>query len=89
MENLSDEETISNAVTAADPRRIEPDGIAWKNPATGASGQISGVVEYHDKNLLCRRFSTSRARFDGVSLVHGDVCLGDGGGWQLRAFAPS
>ncbi len=88
-DKLTDEQAVSNAVTGADVDHIGSDGISWNNPATGASGQITSIVEYQDKDLLCRRFLTSRASFDGVSLVHGDVCLGVGVGWHMRTFATS
>lgn len=86
---LTDEQAVSNAVTAADLHHLGSDGISWNNPATGASGLITSIVEYQDKDLLCRRFVTSRASFDGVSLVHGDVCLGIGVAWQMRTFSTS
>jgi surface antigen len=85
--NVTDEETIRNAVTSIDPKQLSPDGLAWMNPATGASGQITGITEFQQNGRLCRRFSTSVTRFDGVSLYHGEACFGGAGGWQLRALA--
>lgn len=86
---VTDEETIRNAVTSVDPKGLGPDGLAWMNPSTGASGQITGLTEYQQNGHLCRRFSTSVTRFDGVGLYHGEVCLGNEGGWLLRTFAGS
>jgi surface antigen len=87
--NVSDAETIRNAVTSVDPKLLGPDGLAWMNPATGASGQITGLTEFTQGGELCRRFSTSVTRFDGVSLYHGEACFGGAAGWQLRALALS
>jgi surface antigen len=87
--NVTDQETIRNAVTSVDPKQLGPEGFAWMNPATGASGQISGLTEFRQNGHLCRRFSTSVTRFDGISLYHGEACLGNAGGWQLRALAAS
>ncbi|MGN6769833.1 MAG: RT0821/Lpp0805 family surface protein [Rhizobiaceae bacterium] len=89
MAKVTDEETIRNAVTSVDPNTLGPNGLAWTNPATGATGQITGLTEFQDGGHLCRRFSTSLARFDGVGLYHGEACLQNSGGWQLRAFASS
>jgi surface antigen len=86
---VTDEETIRNAATSVDPGQLGPDGLAWTNPATGAKGQITGLSEYQENGHLCRRFSTSITRFDGISLYHGEACLDDPGGWRLRALAAS
>ena len=88
-DSVTDQETIRNAVTSVDPKQLGPDGLAWMNPATGASGQITGLTEFRQNGSLCRRFSTSVTRFDGISLYNGEACLGGAGGWQLRALAAS
>jgi hypothetical protein len=85
--DVTDQETIRNAVTSVDPKQLGPDGLAWMNPATGASGQITGLTEFQENGRLCRRFSTSLTRFDGISLYSGEACFGGPGGWQLRALA--
>ena len=87
--NVTDEDTIRNAVTSVDPKAVGPDGLAWTNEATGASGEITGLTEYQDNGRPCRRFSASVTRFDGIGLYHGKACLGDAGGWQMQAFQPS
>jgi surface antigen len=87
--DVTDAETIRNAVTSVDPTTIDPDGLAWANPATGASGRITGLTEFQDSGNLCRRFSASVTRFDGVSLYRGEACLKNPGGWRLRTFAGS
>jgi surface antigen len=87
--NVTDEETIRNAVTSVDPSGLGSDGLAWLIPATGARGQITGLTEFQDSGHLCRRFSASVTRFDGVGLYHGEACLENSGGWQLRTFAGS
>lgn len=87
--SVTDEETIRNAATSVDPRALGPDGLAWMNPATGTRGQITGLTEFQDNGHLCRRFSTSVNRFDGIGLYHGEACLDDPGGWRLRMFAAS
>lgn len=87
--SITDEETIRNAVTSVDPNALGSNGLAWTNPTTGATGQITGLTEFQDNGHLCRRFSTSMARFDGVGLYRGEACLQNSGGWQLRAFVSS
>jgi surface antigen len=87
--DVTDEETIRNAVTSVDPKAVGPDGLAWTNEATGASGEITGLTEYQDDGRPCRRFSASVTRFDGVGLYHGEACLGNAGGWRMQAFQPS
>jgi surface antigen len=84
---ITDEDTIRNAVTSVDPKKLDAAGVAWTNPSSGASGQITGLIEFQDNGKLCRSFTASVTRFDGVSLYHGEACLRNEGGWQLRAFA--
>jgi surface antigen len=83
---LSDEATIRNAVTSADIESLGGGAIAWANADTGARGSITGLAEYRDKGLLCRRFSTSRESFDGVALFEGEACMAGAGAWRMQRF---
>jgi hypothetical protein len=83
---LSDVATIRNAVSSADVEQAAGQPIAWANSDTGSRGSITDLVEYKDKDALCRRFQATRESFDGVSMFSGDACLVTAGAWRMRAF---
>ena len=83
---LSDEATIRNAVTSADIENLGGGTVAWANSDTGARGSITGLAEYKDKGVLCRRFSTSLESFDGVALFKGEACMASAGAWRMQRF---
>jgi hypothetical protein len=85
---ISDETTIRNAVSAADPEQAKLQPLAWANADTGSRGAISDMMEKQDGGVLCRQFKASRESFDGVALYAGDACKGDRGVWYLRNFKP-
>ncbi|MEX6508294.1 RT0821/Lpp0805 family surface protein [Jiella sp. M17.18] len=85
-DQLSDERIIRNAVSAADLEK--GDGrYPWSNPETGASGVIAKLAEERSGTRICRRFETSRQRFDGVNLYDGEACTAGPGQWVLVDFA--
>ena len=87
-EQMSDERTVRNAVSAADI--ADSDGhYAWANPQTGTSGVISALQEVRDGPTICRSFKTSRQRFDGIALYRGEACTRGAGEWALVRFAES
>ena len=81
---LSDVAIIRNAVSSADLQQGQ--ALFWANAETGSRGSITSLVEYKDRGTLCRRFTTSRESFDGVSMYSGDTCLAPAGAWRMRAF---
>lgn len=84
---LSDETTIRNAVSSADPEaQMQP--LAWANADTGSRGAISNMIEKQDGGTLCREFTASRESFDGVALYSGNACKTDRGAWYMRSFKP-
>jgi surface antigen len=85
-QRLSDVDTIRNAVSSADLAEANGQALSWANAETGSRGSITDLVEYKDKETLCRRFRTSRESFDGVTMYTGDACLGAAGAWRMRAF---
>ena len=85
---VSDETTIRNAVSAADPEAARIAPLAWANADTGSRGAISEMMERQEGGLLCRQFKASREAFDGVALFAGDACKGDRGVWYMRDFKP-
>jgi hypothetical protein len=85
---VSDESTIRNAVSAADPEQAKVEPLAWANADTGSRGSISEMMEKEEGGTLCRQFKASRESFDGVALYAGDACKGDRGVWYLRDFKP-
>ncbi len=85
-EQLSDEETIRNAVSSANLERLTGGSIPWANSATGSRGEISAIVERVEDGRLCRRFTVSRESFEGVALHRGEACLAAAGDWWLSAF---
>ena len=85
---VSDETTIRNAVSAADPEAAKINPLAWANAETGSRGAISEMLEREEGGTLCRQFKASREAFDGVALFAGDACKGDRGVWYMRDFKP-
>jgi hypothetical protein len=83
---LSDQSTIRDAVSSADPEAIGADGFAWANDRTGSRGSVTALVETTRRGLPCRRFVTSRESYDGVKLYRGEVCRVVGDLWQVRSF---
>lgn len=88
-QSISDQVTIRNAVSSANLEDLGGKPLAWANAETTSRGAISALVEVRKKNLLCRKFRTSRESFDGVSIYSGEACLGRDGAWYLRSFEQS
>lgn len=86
LDDASDRNTIRNAVSSADVEELGGAPLPWANADTGSRGAISALVEEKDGGTLCRRFTTSRERFDGVSLYKGKVCMVAPGAWQVQAL---
>jgi hypothetical protein len=86
IDDASDRNTIRNAVSSADVEELTGAPLPWANAQTGARGAISALVEEKESGTLCRRFTTSRERFDGVSLYKGKVCMVAPGAWQVLAL---
>jgi hypothetical protein len=82
----SDIATIRNAVSSADLENAGGQVLSWANSDTGSRGSITDLVEYRDKDALCRRFQATRESFDGVSMFSGDACLASAGAWRMRAL---
>jgi hypothetical protein len=85
-DQMSDEATIRNAVTSADIDLLKGAPIPWANDDTGSRGAISSLVEESRAGKLCRRFTTSRERFDGVALYSGQACKVAPGAWRMEKF---
>jgi hypothetical protein len=85
---VSDQATIRNAISAADPEQMKVQPLAWANAETGSRGAISGMMEKEEGGVLCRTFTASRESFDGVAMYSGDACKGDRGQWYMRDFKP-
>lgn len=85
----TDEMTVRNAVTSANIDELSGKPIPWANRDTGASGTITGVTEVKNRNVVCRRFAGTIERYDGVSVIRGEACLGDDGAWFMRSFERS
>ena len=83
---LSDVAIIRSAVSSADLEQGKGRALFWANAETGSRGSITGLVEYKDRDTLCRRFRTTRESFDGVAMFSGDTCLAPAGAWRMRAF---
>lgn len=85
----TDEMTVRNAVTSTDIEELSGKPIPFANLDTGASGMIIAVTEVKLRGVVCRRFAGTMQRFDGVSAIRGEACLGDDGAWFMRAFERS
>lgn len=88
-ETQSDALTVRNAISSADLSTLDSSPLAWANADTGSRGAISAVSEDKDKGVVCRKFTTTRERFDGIALFQGRACMVAPGMWQMTAFAPS
>lgn len=86
-EQISDETTVRNAVSSADPSGISAGSIGWANAATGSRGAISSLVEAQEGDVLCRRFTTTRESFEGIALYTGKACMTEPGSWKMMAFS--
>jgi 17 kDa outer membrane surface antigen len=84
---VSDANTIRNAISAVDLSRSSSLPFSWANRETGSSGTISKVSELNNDGVVCRKFETSRESYDGVSLFHGAACIGADGQWFMQEFA--
>ena len=82
----SDEATIRNAVSSADIDSLAGAPVPWSNAETGARGSITGLAEYREDGVLCRRFTTTRESFDGVLMLKGQACLDAMGGWRMTGL---
>ncbi|WP_294646443.1 RT0821/Lpp0805 family surface protein [uncultured Aureimonas sp.] len=86
-ETLSDSRTVRNAVSAANIATVDAAPLAWQNADTGASGTITAIKETRAGDAVCRQFTTSRQRFDGVALYAGEACTTGQGEWTLTRFS--
>ncbi|WP_182084680.1 RT0821/Lpp0805 family surface protein [Aureimonas sp. ME7] len=86
-ETLSDSRTVRNAVSAARLEGDESAPLAWANSDTGATGTITAIRETKAGDQICRTFTTSRQRFDGIVLYAGEACTKGQGEWTLTRFS--
>lgn len=82
----SDQVTIRNAVSSADIHELGGQAVPWANSGTGSRGTITGLAEFKDGGLVCRRFTATRESFDGVALFKGETCLTSAGAWNMQDF---
>ena len=89
-EAQSDALIVRNAVSAADLTALGVSPLAWANTDTGSRGAVHSLIEEKtDAGVVCRKFTTTRERFDGISLYDGRVCMVAPGMWQITSFSPS
>ncbi len=79
--------TLRNTVAEADLTETGKAPISWANESTGARGAIISIKEHKDSTgARCRVFNATMERFDGVSLVTGETCMGPDGVWVTRTL---
>lgn len=83
----SDEAAIRSVVGGVDPEELGSGSVPWANPGTGSRGAITGIAQYRQEGVLCRRFTASRESFDGVNLYRGETCFGPNGIWRTKSFS--
>ena len=88
VEQISDEATIRNAVSAADIEVMAGAPLPWANAETGSRGAINAMAEVRKGSDLCRSFTASRERFDGVAMYRGQACMVAPGAWRMEEFRP-
>ncbi len=84
---VSDANTIRNAISAVDLSKASSVPLGWANRETGSAGTISKVAETSKDGAVCRKFETSRESYEGVALFHGAACIGADGQWFMQEFA--
>ncbi len=84
---VSDANTIRNAISAVDMSKASSVPFGWANRETGSAGTISKVAEISQEGTICRNFETSRESYEGVALFHGAACIGADGQWYMQEFA--
>lgn len=85
-DSVSDETTVSNAVTSADLAKLNGQPVPWANASTGSAGVIDTIVENDSAGEVCRQFRTTRHAYDGIANFYGKTCLLGAGNWQLLSF---
>ncbi len=86
-ETVSDELTVSNAVTSADVSKLGGKPLPWANASTGSAGVITAIDEQTASGAnVCRTFQTTRHSYRGIANFSGQTCLRDDGRWQLLSF---
>lgn len=83
---MSDEVTVTNAVTSADVAKIGGNPIPWANASTGSAGVITTVLEENQDGIHCRQFRTTRHSYMGIARFLGRTCMEGNGNWKLLSF---
>lgn len=83
---ISDEMTVTNAVTSADMAKIGSNPIPWANASTGSAGVITTVLDENQNGVRCRQFRTTRHSYMGIAKFLGRTCLEGNGSWKLMSF---
>lgn len=83
-------ESDAKAIALAFARRAEDAAenvFDWTNSSNGARGSITQVTALpSDDARACRRFTTTRERFDGVGLLRGEACRDGVGAWHVTSL---
>lgn len=85
-DTISDEVTVTNAVTSADVAKIGGNPIPWANASTGSAGVITTVLEENQNGIHCRQFRTTRHSYMGIAKFLGRTCMEGNGNWKLLSF---
>lgn len=87
--NESDAETIKSTVIAANLDGSASHTMAWANPETGNSGQITSIKStQNSQGNNCRKFETTVKSFSGVTIYTGETCRAAAGSWSLSWLMP-
>lgn len=63
--------------------------VAWQNPQTGASGNITPLAtSYSEGGLPCRDFLASYVRGGSQEWLQGAACRTIGGAWEVKRLKP-
>lgn len=83
----ADAVTVRNAVTSADIATTQGNPIPWANANSGSAGVISSITEETVEGKTCRRFTTTRHSYQGISKFDGNTCMLGSGEWYLTSFS--
>ena len=65
------------------------DSVPWRNPNTGAGGNITPLAtSYRGGAFTCRDFLASYVRGETEAWLQGEACRTDRGKWEVKSLTP-
>jgi hypothetical protein len=65
------------------------DSVPWRNPSTGAGGNITPLTtSYTEGTFTCRDFLASYVQGQTEAWLQGEACRTDHGKWEVKSLTP-